>query len=99
MNMKTDLPAELPAFFNELVNGPEAAVKPLEMNRRGFLKFTGIAGGGLVLGGMALTGSKNVFSCPCCAPRRICRVILQPALCDFAPRPPFLASRGAQRPR
>ena len=56
MNMKTDLPAELPGFFEELVNGPQEAIKPLELNRRGFLKFTGIAGGGLMLGGMALTG-------------------------------------------
>ena len=50
MNMKTDLPAELPGFFQELVNGPQEVIKPLELNRRGFLKFTGIAGGGLVLG-------------------------------------------------
>ena len=64
MNMKTDLPAELPGFFNELVNGPEQLLKPLELNRRGFLKFSGIAGGGLVLGGLALGGSNNAFAQP-----------------------------------
>ncbi len=63
MNMKTDLPAELPGFFQELVNGPERVLKPIRLNRRGFLKFTGIAGGGLVIGGLALSGDK-VFAQP-----------------------------------
>ncbi len=67
MNMKTDLPAELPAFFHELVNGTEESAKPLQMNRRGFLKVTGIAGGGLVLGGLALD-SKHAFAQPPGAP-------------------------------
>ena len=43
MNMKTQLPAELPGFFQELVNGPEQDIKPLALNRRGFLRAT--AGG------------------------------------------------------
>ena len=68
MNMKTELPAELPGFFHDLVNGPDAVLKPLELNRRGFLKFTGIAGGGLVLGGLALSGSNNAFAQPPGAP-------------------------------
>ncbi|MGV3590857.1 MAG: molybdopterin cofactor-binding domain-containing protein [Gammaproteobacteria bacterium] len=67
MNMKTQLPAELPGFFQELVNGSDQDIKPLALNRRGFLKFTGIAGGGLVLGGMMLTGDK-VFAQPPGAP-------------------------------
>jgi isoquinoline 1-oxidoreductase beta subunit len=68
MNMKTDLPAELPGFFQELVNGPEQILKPLEFNRRGFLKFTGIAGGGLVIGGLALSGDKAFAQPPPAAP-------------------------------
>lgn len=72
MNMKTELPTELPAFFDELVNGKTDVLpfKPtgLEMNRRGFLKFTGIAGGGLMLGGMALTGDKAFAQPPAATP-------------------------------
>jgi isoquinoline 1-oxidoreductase beta subunit len=67
MNMKTTLPPELPGFFQELVNGPGQETKPLALNRRGFLKFTGIAGGGLVLGGLALSGDK-AFAQPPGAP-------------------------------
>jgi isoquinoline 1-oxidoreductase subunit beta len=72
MNMKptqhsmANLPmAELPAFFQDLVQQEQpqtaAAVVP-EVSRRGFLKLTGIAGGGLVLGGMAVATSKNAFA-------------------------------------
>ncbi|MEY4641145.1 MAG: hypothetical protein RLZZ227_1139 [Pseudomonadota bacterium] len=76
MNMKTTLPPELPGFFEELVNGAapaSAAVQPsasklLEIDRRSFLKFTGIAGGGLVLGGFGALGSTKSYGQPPAAP-------------------------------
>jgi len=68
MNMKnTQLPPELPSFFGELVDNTQpqsilADVKAPEVSRRSFLKLTGIAGGGLVLGGMAATAPKSAFA-------------------------------------
>jgi isoquinoline 1-oxidoreductase subunit beta len=68
MNMKHDqLPLnELPEFFRELVGAdqPSAAieVKQPEVNRRQFMKFASIAGGGLVLGGPSLVASKRAFA-------------------------------------
>ena len=64
MNMKTDqLPiAELPDFFRDMVAAKEAAAEQaLELNRRGFLKLTGVAGGGLVLG-MAMGTSNKAMA-------------------------------------
>lgn len=65
MNMKHDqLPLnELPEFFREMVgaDAPAVEVKQPEVSRRRFMKLAGLAGGGLVLGGPALTGSKRAF--------------------------------------
>ncbi len=73
MNMKTfNLPPELPGFFQEIVNGVEQGVaqgvatsilKP-EVNRRSFLKFTGLVGGGLALGGFGVMSSNKAFAQP-----------------------------------
>lgn len=55
---------DLPGFFNDLVKPavadetPAAGAIPATVNRRQFFKITGVAGGGLVIGGMALTTSK-----------------------------------------
>lgn len=40
--------ADLPEFFNELVKAPETGLPPV--TRRQFMKLSGVAGGGLVLG-------------------------------------------------
>lgn len=68
MKQKNQLPlAELPAFFQELVGNDTAQTRladlvPAEVSRRDFFKLSGITGGGLVLGGMALTSSKHAFA-------------------------------------
>jgi hypothetical protein len=75
MNMKVNNPlpvAELPSFFHEMIgvdaNGFAVEAKApgarkLELNRRQFFKLSGVAGGGLVLGGVALTGgSRKAFA-------------------------------------
>jgi len=64
MNMKShELPvAELPDFFKEMVDAkanPPSSV--LDVDRRGFLKLSGIAGGGLIIG-MALGGSNKAMA-------------------------------------
>ncbi len=64
MNMKSDqLPiAELPDFFRDMVEAKQvAAEQALEVNRRGFLKLSGVAGGGLILG-MAMAGSNKAMA-------------------------------------
>ena len=63
MNMKTTLPPELPGFFHEMVadKQPATAVTS-EVSRRGFLKLTGLAGGGLIIGGFATTTSHKAFA-------------------------------------
>ncbi len=64
MNMKSDqLPmAELPDFFQDMVEAKQAvAEQALEVSRRGFLKLSGIAGGGLILGA-ALAGSNKTMA-------------------------------------
>lgn len=65
MNMKTQelLVPELPEFFKDLVVADEAEIKAaLDVSRRGFLRLTGIAGGGLVLGGFLASGSNKAFA-------------------------------------
>jgi len=73
MNMKHNneqLLAGLPSFFKEMVETPVAEavaaqvaqIKMPEMNRRSFMKLTGLAGGGLVLGGMSVGASKKAFA-------------------------------------
>ncbi|MES2606117.1 MAG: molybdopterin cofactor-binding domain-containing protein [Pseudomonadota bacterium] len=68
MNMKNPniSLAELPAVFHEMLgNEPTALladVKAPEVSRRGFLKLSGLAGGGLVLGGMAAAAPKKAFA-------------------------------------
>lgn len=72
MNMKVDkdqLPLnDLPEFFHEMVepslaDGVKEAING-NVSRRRFFKISGVAGGGLVLGGLALSGSKNAFAQP-----------------------------------
>jgi isoquinoline 1-oxidoreductase beta subunit len=65
MNMKnTSLPPELPAFFHEMLGAEQAAAVAAtpEVSRRGFLKLTGLAGGGLVLGGFTVTSSHKALA-------------------------------------
>jgi len=55
--------AELPAFFQDLVKDsrlPE--LKAPEVNRRSFLKLSGLAGGGLVLGAFGTAAPKKAFA-------------------------------------
>ncbi len=55
--------AELPSFFQDLVKGAETAELKLPgVDRRSFLKLSGLAGGGLVLGGFATMGSRKAFA-------------------------------------
>jgi isoquinoline 1-oxidoreductase beta subunit len=64
MNMKhTDTInlAELPAFFKDLVGDKPAVPEMPELNRRQFFKLSGLAGGGLVLGGFAAS-PKHAFA-------------------------------------
>jgi isoquinoline 1-oxidoreductase beta subunit len=65
MNMKHDnLPtAELPAFFQDLVQDPatKAELKVPDVNRRQFFKLSTVAGGGLVLGGFGSIAPKRAF--------------------------------------
>ncbi|MEI7950068.1 MAG: molybdopterin cofactor-binding domain-containing protein [Gammaproteobacteria bacterium] len=64
MNMNTDqlLTPELPDFFRDLLAAKEAAAEQaLEVNRRGFLKLSGVAGGGLIIG-LAMTGSNKAMA-------------------------------------
>lgn len=64
MNMKTpsQLPlAELPDFFQDLVEQKQSAAAALPpLSRRQFFKLSGVAGGGLVLGGVLASGAPKV---------------------------------------
>ncbi len=61
--------AELPEFFGEMLKASELpAIKQPEVTRRGFLRLTGLAGGGLVLGGFATAGSHRAFAQDAAAP-------------------------------
>jgi len=66
INDNTSLPmAELPAFFQDLVKGAELPALDLKtpaVGRRGFLKLTGLAGGGLVLGAFSTGAPKKAFA-------------------------------------
>ena len=61
MNMKTTLPPELPSFFHDIVAG-ETAPLSTDVNRRSFLKLTGLVGGGLVLGGFGAMSSRKAYA-------------------------------------
>jgi hypothetical protein len=64
---RSQIPNDLPAFFNEHIephveeNAAVAAVDT-KVSRRQFFKMSGVAGGGLVIGGMALGNSKPAFA-------------------------------------
>jgi isoquinoline 1-oxidoreductase beta subunit len=61
--------AELPEFFHEMLKGNELPeLKQPEVSRRGFLRLSGLAGGGLVLGGFSTAGSKKAFAQDAAAP-------------------------------
>lgn len=69
MNMKHfELPvAELPDFFQDMVAKSQMATQPAdpkasEVSRRGFLKLTGLTGGGLVLGGFSAGASRKAVA-------------------------------------
>ena len=55
--------AELPEFFQEMITASDLPeIKLPEVSRRGFLRLSGFAGGGLILGGFATAGSKKAFA-------------------------------------
>lgn len=55
--------ADLPEFFQEMINASDLPeMKQPEVSRRGFLQLSGLAGGGLVLGGFATAGSQRAFA-------------------------------------
>ena len=61
--MDNNLPlGELPAFFQDMVKGPTVAAASPAVDRRQFLKLSGLAGGGLVLGGFGTMAPRRSFA-------------------------------------
>ncbi len=55
--------AELPAFFQDILGKQDSgAIRAPELNRRQFFKLSGVTGGGLILGGFGVTGSRKAFA-------------------------------------